>query len=109
MKWRDAPLISEAADTYNLFPSEVVCGMARGADHLGKLWAAFHGVPVVEFPADWDKYKKAAGHIRNAQMAEYGDALLIFIWDESRGSMNMLEQMGKLGKPTYPIYNGVIA
>lgn len=56
-----------------------------------------------EFPADWDIHGKAAGHIRNKQMADYADALLL-IWDgESRGSKNMKETMLKLGKPVYEV------
>ena len=44
------------------------------------------------FPADWDKYGKRAGYLRNVQMAEYADALLAF-WDgESRGTKNMIDE-----------------
>jgi hypothetical protein len=58
---------------------------------------------LIKFPADWDKFVKAAGHIRNKQMAEYADALLL-IWDgESRGSANMKETMLKLNKPVYEV------
>lgn len=55
------------------------------------------------FHADWEKHGKAAGPIRNKQMAEYGDALLL-IWDgESKGSKNMKQEMLKLNKPVYEI------
>lgn len=58
---------------------------------------------VKGFPADWNKYGKSAGPIRNKQMAEYSDALLV-IWDgESRGSKNMKEEMLKLNKPVYEV------
>ena len=41
-------------------------------------------------PADWDKHGKAAGPIRNAEMAEVADALIAF-WDgQSRGTANMI-------------------
>lgn len=79
--------------------TEVVSGTARGGDKGGELWAAKYGVPIRRFKADWDRYKKAAGPIRNEEMARYGDKALI-IWDgKSRGSMNMKQQMEKLGKP----------
>ena len=72
------------------YNDEIVCGMARGVDLAGKAWADYFHVPVKEFPADWDQYGKNAGPIRNKQMAEYADALLL-IWDgKSRGSNNML-------------------
>ena len=86
--------------------SEVVCGMAKGADLLGKRWAESKRIPVKEFPADWNRYGRSAGPIRNAQMRDYADALIVFIWDGSRGSANMLKQMGDAGKPCFVVING---
>ncbi len=69
----------------------VVCGKARGADTLGEQYAKERGYTVACFPADWDKYGKAAGFIRNEQMAQNADALVAF-WDgQSRGTRNMIE------------------
>src|SRR5271154_2016118 len=70
--------------------TEVVCGMANGVDLLGYKWAENNGIPIVKFPADWDKYGKAAGPKRNKQMAEYAEALIAF-WDyKSAGTGNMI-------------------
>jgi hypothetical protein len=81
--------------------TEVVSGTARGVDRMGEQVAEELGIPVKRFPADWDKFKKAAGHIRNAEMAKYADAL-IAIWDgESPGTANMIAQMRKLGKRVF--------
>ena len=70
---------------------ELVCGMAQGPDLIGKEWALSLGkVGVKEFPADWKGYGKAAGFIRNGQMAAYADALIAF-WDgNSRGTDHMI-------------------
>jgi len=71
---------------------EVVCGMARGADELGAHWAGYAGAPVKKFPADWDKYGKGAGYIRNEHMAQYADVLVAF-WDgKSKGTKNMIQK-----------------
>lgn len=84
--------------------TEVVCGMAKGADTIGKEWAEKHNIPVKEFPADWEKYGKAAGPIRNKQMADYADtAIVIYNPDVSKGSKNMVEQMKKIGKPVFEV------
>lgn len=76
---------------------EIVSGTARGADRMGEEWANLYGVNVKQFPADWDKHGKAAGPIRNAEMAEYGDVLIAF-WDgESRGTKGMIDLAKKKG------------
>ena len=81
--------------------SEVVSGGADGVDSAGEDWAENRPDPikVVQFLPEWNKYGRAAGPIRNKQMAEYAD-MLIAIWNgSSRGTKNMIEQMEKLGKP----------
>ena len=69
----------------------VVCGMARGADTLGEQYAKENGYEVHYFPADWDKYGKAAGYIRNEEMAENADALVAFWNGSSRGTKHMID------------------
>ena len=69
---------------------EVVTGGARGVDAHGKDLAKKLGIAHREFPADWNKHGKAAGPIRNAEMAAYADALVL-VWDgSSRGSAHMM-------------------
>jgi hypothetical protein len=72
--------------------TEVVCGGAIGPDTIGKCWAEFNNIPVKHFPADWKTHGKAAGPIRNKQMAEYADTCIVF-WDgKSKGSKNMIQE-----------------
>lgn len=73
----------------------VVCGMARGADTLGEQYAKEKGYEVRYFPADWDKYGKAAGYIRNEEMAENADALVAFWNGSSRGTKHMIDIANK--------------
>lgn len=81
--------------------SEVVCGMAKGIDKSGKNWAQAARVPVKYFPADWEANGNAAGPIRNKQMAEYADALIL-LWDgKSRGSASMLRLAKEAGLKIY--------
>ncbi len=69
----------------------VVCGMARGADTLGERYAKERGYAIRYFPADWDEYGRAAGYIRNEEMAKNADALVAF-WDgKSNGTCHMIE------------------
>jgi YspA, cpYpsA-related SLOG family len=83
--------------------TEVICGGAEGVDTEGAHWASHADVAVTYFRANWDLHGKAAGPIRNGEMAKYGDALLL-IWDgESKGSANMKSQMKKYDKPIFEV------
>lgn len=71
-------------------PDSIICGMAKGADLIGKRYADEHGIRVQQFPVDWDTHGKAAGPIRNRQMAEVATHLVAF-WDgASRGTKDMI-------------------
>lgn len=70
--------------------TEVVSGAARGVDILGEQWAARHGVPCRVFEADWNRWGKRAGYLRNVEMGEYAEAL-IAVWDGiSPGTKHMI-------------------
>ena len=65
----------------------VVSGCASGADSCGELWANGTNIPVKKFPADWKTHGKKAGPLRNAEMAEYADAVALFPGGEGTDSM----------------------
>jgi hypothetical protein len=69
---------------------EIVSGTAKGADQLGERYATEKGYKIAKFPADWDRYKKAAGYIRNEDMAKYADALIAFWNGNSKGTEHMI-------------------
>tara|TARA_R110001606_G_scaffold373232_1_gene530567 strand:- start:737 stop:1099 length:363 start_codon:yes stop_codon:yes gene_type:complete len=65
-------------------------GHYKGADKLGIEYANEKGFDLIKFPAEWNKFGKAAGPKRNTEMAQYADALIVF-WDgKSRGTLNMI-------------------
>ncbi len=91
--------LAEFLEYSDYMKAEIVSGMAQGVDKCGEKYANWYKLKLHKFPADWEKFGKAAGIIRNHQMAEFADAALV-IWDgKSRGSMNMKATMKKLGKP----------
>lgn len=70
---------------------EIVSGTARGADTLAIRWASYNGVSVKCFRADWDRWGKAAGYRRNAEMAKYATHCIAF-WDgQSKGTGHMIK------------------
>lgn len=78
--------------------TEVVSGRALGVDTLGEEWADLNGVPKMLFPPDRKKYGwPKAAFVRNAQMADYADAL-IAVWNgESHGTKHMIERAKEKG------------
>lgn len=62
-----------------------------GPDAMAIHWAKVHGFKYARFPADWDKFKKSAGYIRNVEMKQIATRAIVF-WDlESKGSGHMFQ------------------
>lgn len=68
----------------------VVHGAARGADRLAGAWARRHGHRVEEFAAEWDRYGKRAGYLRNRAMLAAG-ADLVIAFPGGRGTAMMID------------------
>ena len=92
-------LINLIAQGYHVTPSviKIVSGTAKGADELGERLADEFGFQVYRFPADWDRFGKSAGYIRNKEMARFaagGDLMgvLFAFWDgKSKGTKHMID------------------
>jgi hypothetical protein len=79
----------------------VIHGNARGADKMAGEIARELGLDVLVFPAEWDKYGKAAGPIRNQQMIDEGqpDRAVAFhnnLW-RGKGTKDMVTRLKKHG------------
>lgn len=86
----------------------IIEGEARGADTFARLWASVAGIPVMKFPADWKKYGRAAGPIRNKQMLDEGKPDLVVAFPSkglanSKGTKNMVTQAKAAGIRTIVI------
>ncbi len=93
--------LHEALAKCGWLPTVVICGMARGADMLGHEWATNTSTPIEEYYADWEKFGRKAGHIRNAEMRDAAEAL-IALWDgHSKGTANMINIAKAKGLRTY--------
>lgn len=84
--------------------TEIVSGHAwRGVDRAGEHYAEARGIPLRRFPAQWSEHGHAAGPIRNRQMAEYADALVVLkrVGPPSRGTGSMMLEAKRAGIPVY--------
>lgn len=106
--WDDYQTLSNALNTLcNVYPIDTIIeGEARGADRMAAKWAENErGYTVIKFPADWDKYGKSAGVIRNKQMLVEGQPSLVVAFHKniqsSKGTLNMIYQANKAGIPVF--------
>lgn len=93
---RDYEIVPRAIEASGFEVTELVSGGASGVDTLGEHWANTHGIPVARFTANWQKHGRAAGPIRNRQMAAYAQAL-IAIPTGGRGTANMIHEATAFG------------
>ena len=77
----------------------VVSGGATGVDTAAEETAKQCGLLVKVFPADWNKYGKKAGVIRNEQIVLFADRVVAF-WDGvSKGTESTIALARRYGKP----------
>jgi len=110
--WTDKKGVFEILDFYTHTFGEkayIIEGFARGADKMAGEWAAARNAPLEEFPADWVKYGRAAGPIRNSQMLREGkpDMVLAFHDDleKSKGTADMVRRAKGAGLPVRLYYH----
>ncbi len=88
---------------FEIKPSIVIHGNANGADRLAAEIALNLEIEVMSFPANWSKFGRAAGPIRNQQMLDEGkpDRAIGFSddWENSKGSNDMYKRCIKAGIP----------
>jgi len=103
-KWnaKDYLLLHEIVVEYSI--DEIVSGMATGIDSMGIKYAHENDIKLHECPAEWGKYGRAAGPIRNGYMAYYSDMLIV--WPGGRGTKNMIKQAKEAGIGIIEVING---
>jgi hypothetical protein len=105
--WNSFPTI--LAKVASLNPDVVIQGLCKGADCMGKGAARQLGIPCLDFRADWNKYGKAAGPIRNQEQIDVGKPTHCLAFhaniDISKGTKDMINRCIKAGIPTRLVYN----
>lgn len=90
-------------------PLVVIEGCARGADTIAENIAGDNHIPLMHFPANWDRDGKAAGPLRNTAMLERGKPDLVLAFTPnitaSKGTRNMVTQAKGKGVPIL-LYDG---
>lgn len=92
--WDDIETITNAlAQVYRSHgPITLMHGDCRGADTIASnIWKSW-GFLVEACPADWEKYGKRAGFIRNSSMVDTNPiGVLAFMRDKSKGTQMTID------------------
>ena len=99
----DHKLVSQALNSYGCIGLTIIHGAAKGADSLAQAWAKDNGYPDDAYPADWNKYGKRAGYIRNVQMLNEGKPDLVIAFPGGKGTQMMINLAEAAGVPVVKI------
>ena len=78
--------------------TEIVSGGAKGIDACAKRYALQKGLKLTEFLPQYHKYGKAAPLLRNLEIIQYADQVVVF-WDgRSRGTKYVIDHCAKFRK-----------
>lgn len=85
------------------WPERIVHGGARGIDSCAHRFAITFGISEYIYEADWETHGKAAGPLRNREMANNADALVVIKrrGGATRGTSSMIKEAQKAGLPVY--------
>ncbi len=100
----DVHMIDHALDTLLrerfLQGFSVLHGDARGADRNCGAWGMTKGFPVIAVAANWDRYGKAAGSLRNGWMLELNPVMAVG-FPGGTGTADMAGRCIKAGVPMW--------
>lgn len=102
-------VVSQIIDMWGL-PNNVVSGghtdkygnTKPGTDTLAWRWANDNNINIIEHNAEWDKYGRAAGPIRNQLIVNDSNVILAFVAPTSTGTLNTIGLAKK--NPSIKIY-----
>ena len=82
----------------------VISGGASGADTLAEKFALKYGIPMSIHAAQWNKFGKRAGYLRNKEIVNDADQVIAF-WDgASPGTKITIDLATKSGKKVTVIH-----
>ena len=84
---------------------EIVSGGASGIDACARKYAENKGLKLTEFLPRYALYGRAAPIIRNRQIVDYADKIIVFWNGSSKGSLSVIKYAEKIGKPCEVIFS----
>lgn len=81
-------IIKHTIEIYQI--SKIVSGGAKGPDTIGIQYAQNNNIPYEIFYPDWNLYGKSAGFIRNQNIIDNADVILVFYDGKSKSTLDSI-------------------
>ncbi len=97
--WNNRRIIMRELSNFS-YDTIIIEGEARGADTISRLASEYLQLEVLKFPADWNKYGKSAGPIRNRQMLDQKPDLVLAFHNDienSKGTKDCVKEARRRG------------
>lgn len=94
-KQRFNDLIADTLSSWNLKITDinnVISGGAKGADTLAEQFAREHNLSLVVYKPDWNRYKNAAGPMRNTDIINACTHVIAFPSRAGRGTQDSIKK-----------------
>jgi hypothetical protein len=75
----------------------IIHGGASGADKYAEVWASRNDIICSRYPAQWDRYGKEAGPLRNQQMIDQEKIDMVLAFPGGRGTADMIRRATEAG------------
>ncbi len=85
---------------------EIVSGGAVGVDRCAAEYARRNGLKLTEFLPQYERYGRGAPIIRNKEIVNYADRVIVFWNGSSKGALSVIKYAEKTGKPCQVIVCG---
>jgi predicted Rossmann fold nucleotide-binding protein DprA/Smf involved in DNA uptake len=78
---------------------EIVSGGAAGVDSCAAEYAKEKGIKLIVFLPQYERYGRAAPIVRNKEIVDYADKIIVFWNGSSKGALSVIRYAEKTGKP----------
>ena len=104
-KYKNYNVFSKCLDAFfekiGWTPTMVYSGGAKGVDEMAEKYCVHHSIPITIHYAQWKKYGKAAGPIRNELIVKNSDIILAFPRKGGKGTQNAIKIAKRHAKEVY--------
>lgn len=97
----DYKLLCLAVNESRFDITKIISGGAAGIDSLARVYAYNHSIPFEEYPADWKKFGRRAGPIRNREMEKEIEGAIVLWNGASKGTLDYIKLVQASKKPLY--------